>query len=87
MIWHRFALIIRHRAAQSTIAQQCMHRGRVKRAGHPVVLPIYNWPHRAGAVIERVGVLDKGGIMRGLFKAIHKRDEDAVVLVNASLGA
>jgi len=58
-------------AAKAAVAEDRVHRRRVAGAGQVVVLPVKERTCRAGDFIERIGVLDKGGIGRRLSQGLH----------------
>ena len=71
------AQVCRLLPAQAAVAQQRLHRGRVKGRQHAVVLPEQHRASRAGAVIGQIGILDKVGIKRGQIQVFHLSKQTA----------
>ena len=53
------------------VAQACMDRSVTDSAGHSIFLPPENITRRAGAVVEWIRVLHKGGFGRVLAESFH----------------
>lgn len=60
------AQLFRYFAAEAAVAQQHVHGGMAEGRHHAVVLPEVQLALRPGGGVERIGVLHKGGVGRGL---------------------